>query len=103
MQSARRSFSWRDFFRFGKNKVEIVSETRRSLRIRRIRADAQSKCFYCEKESTFLSFGDAAVMFQTDAGFLEKFVEENKVHLVEFDSDKNLICLGSLVSKIDRK
>ena len=103
MQSAKRSFSWKDFFRFGKKRVEIVTETRRSLTIRRTRVNTQRECFYCETDSTYLSFEEVAVMFKTDEKTLGQFVAENEVHSVLSDSNQSLICLESFVSKFDRK
>ncbi|MBK7706521.1 MAG: hypothetical protein IPN69_01125 [Acidobacteria bacterium] len=79
---------------------EIVIEFERVQLIRKRARTQVVRCAECRSEADFVTIGDAAELFNTEADRLTRFVAEHRCHIQTDSMGGVFVCVGSLLAKM---
>ena len=101
MKPASRSPKWWEIFKRPKKKIEITIESKKTLKMRRLKTKAASYCRSCEEESFFLSVSEARDLFQDGSEDLEFLITEKKLHSKELGDSGERFCFNALKKELE--
>jgi len=102
VKPAERSTRWWNLFNRPQKKIEVTIETKKTLKMSRLKTRLAQYCPSCGEETFFLSFEEAQSVFQGETQSLEAVVESEQLHMNRKEGAGRQICFNSLKKEIDK-
>ena len=101
MKKAKPNSKWWNIFRRRVRKIEITTETARTVKIRRFTSSVVRPCAHCQADTIFSSPNEAIAVFQTDMEDLDYLIRTGRVHIVENVNAELQVCFSSLRKQLE--
>ncbi len=102
VKPAERNTRWWEFLVRPKKKIEVTIETKKTLKMSRLKTRLTQYCLRCGEDTFFLSPDEAKSVFRGDIQNLKAVVESEKLHLNQNKDAEKQICFNSLKNEIEK-
>ena len=102
VKPTERNTRWWNLFNRPKKKIEVTIETKKTLKMSRLKTQFAQYCPSCGEDTFFLSFDEAQSVFRGDIQNLKAVVESEKLHVTQKQGTGKQICFNSLKNEIEK-